>query len=142
MTPKQAKKLSDSEFKRYFGIKRATYQHMLSIPTEPKICYNTPMAYSDDFRQQVLRQLNCGKTYRQLAEEYNISTRTILNWKANPDRKVRTSYTSKIDLEKLRQDVLDYPDAYQRERATRFNCTDRAIAKALKRLKLTRKKSD
>ncbi|STZ01909.1 Transposase [Moraxella equi] len=115
---------------------------MPSIPTEPKICYNTPMAYSDDFRQQVLRQLNCGKTYRQLAEEYNISTRTILNWKANPDRKVRTSYTSKIDLEKLRQDVLDYPDAYQRERATRFNCTDRAIAKALKRLKLTRKKSD
>lgn len=64
------------------------------------------------------------------------------NWKANPDRKVRTSYTSKIDLEKLRQDVLDYPDAYQRERATRFNCTDRAIAKALKRLKLTRKKSN
>ncbi|OPH35828.1 helix-turn-helix domain-containing protein, partial [Moraxella equi] len=54
-----------------------------AIPTEPKICYNTPMAYSDDFRQQVLRQLNCGKTYRQLAEEYNISTRTILNWKAN-----------------------------------------------------------
>ncbi|STZ01968.1 Uncharacterised protein [Moraxella equi] len=34
MTPKQAKKLSDSEFKRYFGIKRATYQHMLSILQE------------------------------------------------------------------------------------------------------------
>ncbi|OPH35221.1 hypothetical protein, partial [Moraxella equi] len=41
-----------------------TFLEAIFIPTEPKICYNTPMAYSDDFRQQVLRQLNCGKTYR------------------------------------------------------------------------------
>lgn len=34
MTPKQAEKLSDSEFKRYFGIKRTTYQHMLFILQE------------------------------------------------------------------------------------------------------------
>lgn len=42
--------------------------------------HKTSMAYSKDFRQQVLRQLAQGKTYRQLAHEYNISTRTILNW--------------------------------------------------------------
>lgn len=34
MTPKQAEKLNDSEFKRYFGIKRTTYQHMLTILQE------------------------------------------------------------------------------------------------------------
>lgn len=100
------------------------------------------MAYSNDFRQQVLRQLQEGKTYRQLSIEYNISTRTIQNWRDNPNRKVRTSYTRKIDLEQLRQDVKDYPDAFQRERAVRFNCSDRAISKALKRLHLTRKKND
>lgn len=31
MRPEQAKKLSDSQFKRYFGIERTTYQHMLAI---------------------------------------------------------------------------------------------------------------
>lgn len=100
------------------------------------------MAYSKDFRQQVLGQLAQGKTYRQLACEYNISTRTILNWTKQPERKVRTAYFCKISLDDLAQDVKDYPDAYQRERAYRFNCTDRAIAKALKRLNITRKKSD
>lgn len=34
MTPKQAEKLNDSEFKRYFGVKRTTYQHMLTILQE------------------------------------------------------------------------------------------------------------
>ena len=58
-----------------------------------------------------------------------------------PERKVRASRTYKIDLEQLAQDVMDYPDAFQRERAVRFNCSDRAISKALKRLKVTRKKS-
>lgn len=100
------------------------------------------MAYSNDIRQHVLRQLQEGKTYRQLSVEFNISTRTILNWTKQPERKVRTVHTCKINLEQLAQDVKDYPDAFQRERAVRFNCTDRAISKALKRLKLTRKKSD
>lgn len=34
MTPEQAEKLSDGQFKRYFGIKRTTYPHMLSILQE------------------------------------------------------------------------------------------------------------
>lgn len=85
------------------------------------------MAYSNDFRQQVLKQLKSGKTYRQLSDEYNIGTRTIQNWRNHPNRKVRTSYTHKINLEQLRQDVIDYPDVFQRQRAVRFNCSDRAI---------------
>lgn len=100
------------------------------------------MAYSNDFRQQVLKRLKEGETYRQLAIEYNISTRTIQNWRDKPERTVRTSYTCKINLDDLAQDVKNHPDAYQRERAIRFNCSDRAISKALKRLNLTRKKSD
>ena len=54
---------------------------------------------------------------------------------------MRASRTYKIDLEQLAQDVMDYPDAFQRERAVRFNCSDRAISKTLKRLNVTRKKS-
>ncbi|ULJ61929.1 IS630 transposase-related protein [Wielerella bovis] len=100
------------------------------------------MAYSQDYRQMILTKLKSGQTYRELSLEFGISTRTIQNWRDKPERTVRTSYTHKIDLEQLAQDVKDYPDAFQRERAVRFNCTDRAIAKALKRLKLTRKKND
>ena len=43
-------------------------------------------------------------------------------------------------MDKLRQDVAAYPDHYQRERAVRFNCTQRAIGIALGRLKITQKK--
>lgn len=43
-------------------------------------------------------------------------------------------------MELLRQDAEQYPDHYQRERAERFNCTQRAIGIALKRLKITQKK--
>ena len=99
------------------------------------------MAYSKDYRQMILAKLQSGETYRALSLEFGISKTTILNWKKQPERKVRASRTYKIDLEQLAQDVMDYPDAFQRERAARFNCSDRAISKALKRLNVTRKKS-
>lgn len=100
------------------------------------------MAYSQDYRQMILTKLKSGATYRELSLEFGISTTTILKWTKQPERKVRTIHTHKINLDDLAQDVKMYPDAYQRERAVRFNCTDRGIAKALKRLNLTRKKSD
>ena len=99
------------------------------------------MAYPKDYRQMILAKLQSGETYRALSLEFGISKTTILNWKKQPERKVRVSRTYKIDLEQLAQDVMDYPDAFQRERAVRFNCSDRAISKALKRLNVTRKKS-
>lgn len=34
MTPKQAQKLTKTQFKRYFGIERETYQHMLKTLQE------------------------------------------------------------------------------------------------------------
>lgn len=98
------------------------------------------MAYSQDYRQMILSKLEAGTTYRELASEYNISTRTIQNWKKQPERKIVTTRKGKIDMELLRQDVEQYPDHYQRERAVRFNCTQRAIGIALRRLKITQKK--
>lgn len=100
------------------------------------------MAYSKDYRQMILAKLKSGATYRELSLEFSISKTTILNWTKQPERKVRTIHTHKINLDDLAKDIKDYPDAFQRERAVRFNCSDRAISKALKRLNLTRKKSD
>ncbi|MBR1486750.1 MAG: hypothetical protein IJ597_05805 [Synergistaceae bacterium] len=47
----------------------------------------------------------------------------------------------KIDPEKLKNYVKENPDAYLREIAEAFRCCQTAIRKALKRLKLTLKKT-
>lgn len=98
------------------------------------------MAYSLDYRELVLAKLEAGSTYRALRDEFNISTKTILSWKKDIHRKLKAAKPTKIDNDKLREDVALYPDDYQHERAVRFNCTPRAIGYALKRLKITQKK--
>ena len=46
----------------------------------------------------------------------------------------------KIDPDKLREYVEQHPDAYQKEIAREFGCAQSAVQKALKRLKIKRKK--
>lgn len=98
------------------------------------------MAYSLDYRKLILAKLEAGATYRALRKEYNISTKTILSWKKDINRKLKPAAPTKIDNDKLRKDVAMYPDDYQHERAVRFNCTPRAIGYALKRLNISQKK--
>ena len=46
----------------------------------------------------------------------------------------------KIDPEKLKEYIALHPDAYLREITVAFKCCQEAVRKALKRLKITRKK--
>ena len=46
----------------------------------------------------------------------------------------------KIELSKLREYVTEHPDAYLREIADVFGCSEPAAMKALRRLKISRKK--
>jgi transposase len=98
------------------------------------------MAYSLDYRKMILGKLEAGASYRALGTEFNISTKTILSWKKDVNRKLRKAAPTKIDNDKLREDVAMYPDDYHHERAVRFGCTPRAIGYALKRLNITQKK--
>lgn len=98
------------------------------------------MAYSHDYRKMILAKLLAGNTYRALGAEFNISTKTMLSWKKDINRKPKVAKPTKIDNDKLREDVALYPDDYQHERAVRFNCTQRAIGIALKRIGITQKK--
>lgn len=98
------------------------------------------MTYSTDYRQMILDKLEEGYSYRELAEEYRISTTTIQRWKVQPEPKAYVYTVYKIDGEALKADVEAYPDAYQIERARRFNCDQRTIGRALKRLGITQKK--
>ena len=68
------------------------------------------------------------KWEKQLREEGNLKKHKVIR----PFKK--------IDPEKLMEHVKNHPDDYLREIAVVFNCSDTAIRKALKKLKITRKK--
>jgi len=98
------------------------------------------MAYSQDYRQMILAKLEGGASFRELAEEFQLSTNTIQRWKKNPERKKRIVKPYKLDNALLKADVETYPDDYQWQRAQRLGCSQNAICAALKRLGITRKK--
>ena len=79
-------------------------------------------------------------------EVFRVSIATIRKWEKQlreeghlEKKPVKRSFR-KIDPEKLRCYVAEHPDAYQREMAKEFHCSESGIRDALKRLKITRKK--
>lgn len=99
------------------------------------------MTYPLHIRKKILAELEYS-TYRAVAERYNISTTALQNWKKQPVPKTNKNYPPrKIDNQALIQDVEQYPDDYQWQRAARFGCGQSAIFHALKRLNITLKKT-
>ena len=99
------------------------------------------MTYSLDFRKQVLKSLDEGMTFAEVAEFYNLSPTTIQNWKRRVHSKTtRQTKPYKIPDDVLLNDVKEYPYDYQYERARRLNCSKTGIYYALKRLGISQKK--
>lgn len=71
----------------------------------------------------------------------NHETAFVVRWSKNGARTPHGYRRRKIDLEALRMDIIDYPDAYQHERAQRFGVAQNAIFFALKKLQLTYNKT-
>lgn len=70
----------------------------------------------------------------QIAERFAVRKASVMRWLKRIERKP--------DLEGLKQDLRDYPDAYQRERAERLGVTQNAICYALKhKLRVSYKKN-
>jgi transposase len=105
------------------------------------------MSYDKKYRQRAIGYLEEGHTYRETAEVFKVSTTTLQGWKSllketgNLEPKKRKETWKKIDPQKLCQYVADNPDAYQHEIASAFGVRLYAIQRALKRLKITRKKN-
>lgn len=101
------------------------------------------MAYSLDFRRRVLAiRERDGLTYEETSARFGVGIATLTRWNKHIERRPYVRRKGlKIDLHALKQDVLDYPDAYQYERAKRFGVCPKAIWKALKKLGVTYKKS-
>lgn len=77
-----------------------------------------------------------------VSKRFGIGKNTVFVWtkKISPIRN-RNKAPTKIAIDKLKKDVMQYSDAYQYERAERLGVSRSGIQKALRRLSITYKKS-
>lgn len=101
------------------------------------------MSYDIKYRRQVLRvRTEKGLSFAKVGALFGISKQTVYNWsKRIEEKKIRCKPATKIDMLALSQDVRQYPDAYQHERAQRLEVSVRCVGYALKRLGVTYKKN-
>ena len=104
------------------------------------------MAYSIDFRKKAVEYKDSGHTFAQLKEVFGITNKTYDDWKklyneqgSYAKRELNRS-PKKIDIEELKQALKEKPDAYLRELAEPFGCTEQAVFYALEAHKITYKK--
>ena len=97
--------------------------------------------YDMHFINKVLAQRS-KLSIRKLAAKYNIGTTTIQCWlKGNLPKGTRNKLNTKLDIDKLKQDVIDYPYAYQHERAQRLGVSESCVRVNLKKLAITYKRN-
>ena len=99
-----------------------------------------------DYRLRAVAYKDEGHTFKELQDTFRIPAQTFYQWKEKLqngyyETKVIRERKRKIGKDELKQEVARKPDIYLRELAVKFNCTESAVFYALKRLKITRKKS-
>jgi transposase len=101
------------------------------------------MAYSLDFRKRVLRIKEEKKlTFGKASERFGVGIRTLFRWQRKIEPCVtRNKPATKINMEKLAEDVKAHPDDFQYERAERFSVSASGIFYALGRLGVSYKKN-
>lgn len=106
--------------------------------------------YSIDLRTRVLAYIEGGHTREEACEVFGVSRRTIYNWRKLKSEKgslclnrskgyKRSKYN--ILEDELREYLGQHPDAYLEELADVFKGSISGISRALKRFKMSRKKS-
>jgi len=106
------------------------------------------MSYDIKYRLRAIEYWNEGNTKKKTAEVFKVSTSTLQEWKSKLKEsgtlapKKRKETWRKIEPAKLKKYIEEHPDAYLREIAAEFGCSNHAVEKALARLKITRKKND
>jgi hypothetical protein len=101
------------------------------------------VTYSIDFRRRVLAiREKENLSMAEVAKRFSVGLASIMRWSNNLEPKTtRNKPPTKIDMEALKKDVQDCPDAYLKERAKRLNVSHNCIWRALKRLNITYKKN-
>ncbi len=93
------------------------------------------MAYSHHFIKKILKPKSEGMSFIKLRDKFDISVRSIQEWlKGNLPKGTRNKPNTKLNLDMLKQDVIDYPDGYLKERAIiRLGVSDYCISHNLKK---------
>lgn len=109
-----------------------------------KLIINT-MRYDINYKIRAIELKNEGHTYKQTCKTFKISETALTRWikkakEGNLENKIAIRKQKKIYPEKLVEYIKEHPDEYLLEIAEEFNCTEGAIRKALKKLKITQKK--
>jgi len=105
------------------------------------------MGYDEKYRRRALEYWADGNSKKKTAAVFKVGTTTLQKWKSqlkengNLESKKRKQTFRKINPDELQRHIENHPDEYLREIATKFNCSAYAIAKALKRLQISRKKN-
>ena len=104
------------------------------------------MSYSTDYRKRTIEYRQAGHTLEETHQTFKVSRSTIQKWEkqlkeeGNLEKKPLHRSYRKIDPEKLKSYIEEHPDAYQREMAEAFGCSESGIEYVLKQHKITRKK--
>jgi len=101
------------------------------------------MTYSLDYRQRVMGIQEKEKlTFEETSRRFGVGMRTLFRWhkKVEPCKK-RNKPATKVDMDLLKEDIKESPDAYLSERAEKFEVSTSCIFYAMKRLGVTYKKN-
>ena len=86
------------------------------------------MTYSLDMRQQVLKiRSEEGLSMAKVAKRFGVGVASVMRWSKNIEAIKKRNRSTKIDMEALKRDVEQYPDAYQHERAARLGVSDYCV---------------
>ena len=105
------------------------------------------MHYETKFRERVISYVEMGNTITKTSELFSVTRRTIYYWiKLKKETGSLVKAPAKRSPKKLIPDELlayvdKHPDAYLHEIGSYFQCCVSAVFKALRKLKITYKKS-
>jgi len=104
------------------------------------------MAYDNKYRIRAVEYRKEGHTIHQTCKTFKIGETTLKRWVKKYDEtgeikdKPHKRTFKKINPAKLEAHMETNPDAYLSEIAKVFLCSEEAVRKSLKKLKITRKK--
>ena len=104
------------------------------------------MSYDKKFKERVLALIDAGYKQEYIRKMFNLGANTITQWKklrietGGLEKKPLERRWRKIDPEKLKTDIEAYPNAFHKERAERFECSESGIKKALRKNKIKKKR--
>jgi len=88
------------------------------------------MSYSRDYRERTIEYRQAGHTLEETHQIFQVSKSTIQKWEkqlketGNLEKKPLKRGFRKIDPKKLKTYLVEHPDAYQKEMAQEFGCSE------------------